>query len=209
MSEKKTSRHSKKAEATRNSLLAAAARVIAQKGYSAATVGEIAKEAGVSKGLAYYHFKNKADLASAILTNGVEALLERFETLAAEANSAAEALSGMFDAFVDAVVDNREFGRFFFAELWREGRVWSDEMRVCEARLLAVISGQFRRGQEEGSIDSSLDADFGAVSCIGIVLTTALCYFGDSGLAQPLAKEAFAERVRTFVKNASFVPRKV
>ena len=49
----------KKSEQTRGRLLEAALRVISRKGYSAATVDEIVKEAGVSKGVAYYHFKSK------------------------------------------------------------------------------------------------------------------------------------------------------
>ena len=53
-------KRTEKACATRKQLLEAALAVIGEKGYSAATVDEIVDAAGVSKGVAYYHFKSKA-----------------------------------------------------------------------------------------------------------------------------------------------------
>ena len=196
-------RRGKKGNATRATLLDAALKVIAKKGYTAATVDEIVKVAGVSKGLAYYHFKNKADLASAVLMKGLDTLLERFESIAQESTCASEALTCMLDAFADQVVEQREFGRFFFAELWREGRVWSDDMRVYEERLVEIIAKQFVRGQGEGTISANADAVFAAVSSIGLVLSTSLYYFGPNTLDEPIDKGEFAKRVSTFVRRAT------
>src|SRR3712207_187483 len=47
---------------TRAKLLAAAAQIFAKKGYSGATVKEIADEAGVNVSLISYHFKGKEGL---------------------------------------------------------------------------------------------------------------------------------------------------
>jgi len=57
-----------KAEQTRADLLAAACRVIAAKGYEAASVADIAKEAGYTKGALYAHFASKRDLFVALIT---------------------------------------------------------------------------------------------------------------------------------------------
>ena len=46
----------------REEILAAAATVFGAKGYAAATVDEIAAEAGVSKGTTYNYFQSKQDL---------------------------------------------------------------------------------------------------------------------------------------------------
>lgn len=50
-------------EARRQSILAAATRVFAQKGIVAATMADIASEAGISPGAIYRYFPNKSDLA--------------------------------------------------------------------------------------------------------------------------------------------------
>ncbi|MBD9373024.1 TetR family transcriptional regulator [Rhizobium sp. ARZ01] len=50
------------AEATRKQLLCAAERVFFVKGVSTATMEEVAKAAGVTRGAIYWHFANKTDL---------------------------------------------------------------------------------------------------------------------------------------------------
>ena len=82
-----------KACATRKQLLEAALAVIGEKGYSAATFNEIVDAAGVSKGVAYYHFKSKAVMAESILEEGIGGLIEGFERISAEAPTAPEALT--------------------------------------------------------------------------------------------------------------------
>jgi AcrR family transcriptional regulator len=52
---------------TKEQLLAAAARVIATRGYEGARVSEIAAEAGLSTGAIYAHYDGKADLLCAAI----------------------------------------------------------------------------------------------------------------------------------------------
>lgn len=66
-------------EQTRLQIIAAARRVFAERGVSRTTLAEIAKEAGVTRGAIYWHFKNKPDLFFAMkdqitlpLIDGVE-----------------------------------------------------------------------------------------------------------------------------------------
>ena len=49
-------------EQTRRQIIAAARRVFAERGVSRTTLAEIAKDAGVTRGAIYWHFKNKPDL---------------------------------------------------------------------------------------------------------------------------------------------------
>ena len=55
------------AEATRNALLDAAERVFYDKGVSRASLDDIAREAGATRGAIYWHFKDKVDLFAAML----------------------------------------------------------------------------------------------------------------------------------------------
>ncbi len=50
------------AEETRARLLAAAGRVLAEQGFGGARVGDIAREAGLTTGAIYAHFRSKAEL---------------------------------------------------------------------------------------------------------------------------------------------------
>lgn len=198
--------HTSKAGATRRLLLDAALAVIGDKGYSAATVDEIVEAAGVSKGIAYYHFKNKADMATSILEEGIGALIEEFEQSTVNAPDASTALTEMIERFAATIYENKSFARFFVAELWREGRAWSESMRGYEQRLLDIIAGQLARGQDEGVFRAEIDPAFEAVALVGMVLTTTLYYITGDAFAtniKPLGKDAFIERICDFVRHAN------
>ena len=49
------------AEQTREDIFRSGIKVFARKGYAAATMNDIAREAGVTRGAIYWHFKNKED----------------------------------------------------------------------------------------------------------------------------------------------------
>ena len=77
-------------------LLAAARRVFLARGYYAATLEQIADEAGFSKGVVYSRFASKADMFLALLEDRIE------ERAAQNADAARElAGSGDFDALLD------------------------------------------------------------------------------------------------------------
>jgi AcrR family transcriptional regulator len=60
---------------TRAKVLAASGRVFAARGYHAATLDEIAEQAGLSKGAVYYNFASKEDLFLALLGDRLQARL--------------------------------------------------------------------------------------------------------------------------------------
>ena len=60
-------RHDSGPERKRKRLLKAAASCFARLGFAKATVDEIAKTAGISKGLVYVHFSSKEELLEAVL----------------------------------------------------------------------------------------------------------------------------------------------
>ncbi|MFG3256674.1 ScbR family autoregulator-binding transcription factor [Streptomyces sp. NPDC048172] len=53
---------------TRQTILVAASAVFDEVGYEAATISEILKRSGVTKGALYFHFASKEELAQAVLT---------------------------------------------------------------------------------------------------------------------------------------------
>lgn len=65
-----------KAERTRQAILKAAARILRERGYSAATIRRVAKEAGLEAGSVYYHFGSKAEILDEVLDMGLRDLLK-------------------------------------------------------------------------------------------------------------------------------------
>ena len=61
----------------RQALLAAAARLVRQKGFAATTTRDIAAAAGMQSGSPFYHFKSKQVLLFAVMEEGMRAALAR------------------------------------------------------------------------------------------------------------------------------------
>ena len=195
-----------KADATRRELLDAALAIITERGYSAATVDQIVEAAGVSKGVAYYHFSSKADIAQCLLVEGVDTLCSSFQQVVGEMPTATEALMAMVEVFASFIFQNPAFGRFFVSELWREGRAWTGSMRQHEERLLAVLREQLVRGQREGTVRPEIDPAFEAVALVGMILTTTLYYIGEEGQALPDSERTqrqFITHIADFVHHAN------
>ncbi len=64
-------------EAKRAELLAAAISVIAQEGYSGASMRKVAKQAGCTTGAVTYYFANKEEMVSAV----AQSLFDQFDTM--------------------------------------------------------------------------------------------------------------------------------
>lgn len=67
------------AEATRESILDSAEQVFMDKGVARASLEEIAREAGVTRGAVYWHFRNKQDILDALLIRVRAPLVETME----------------------------------------------------------------------------------------------------------------------------------
>ena len=85
-------------------ITAAAFATFIEKGYAGTRVEEVAKRAGVSKGLLYLYFKTKEELFKSVVKNFVVPRLDELETVIASADlSAEDFFRGPFVAFARKV----------------------------------------------------------------------------------------------------------
>src|SRR5258707_3712117 len=119
-------------QAPRQRLYEAAVTLIAEQGFSATTVDEIAERAGVAKGTVYYNFASKNDLFEELLRHGVElltaSLRDAADRVAARGGSRVDALDAMIHAGLLFIVRYPSFTQLYVAELWRTNRTWQDTL---------------------------------------------------------------------------------
>ena len=85
----------------RKQILDAAKRLFYEKGFSAATIEDIAQEAELSPAAIYLYFKNKDDLYASLNLQLLEYLAERLEGLYAEEGlNAEEKLEALKDLLI-------------------------------------------------------------------------------------------------------------
>src|SRR5213594_4413639 len=98
-------------------ILEAARKVFADKGFSDATVDDIANAAGVAKGTVYLYYKSKREVYFAALKFGIE---QMYTALGAQLNRVStpeeklRALIGVKLAYFD---ENRDFFKIYYSEL--------------------------------------------------------------------------------------------
>ncbi|MEV7420884.1 TetR/AcrR family transcriptional regulator [Streptomyces sp. NPDC089919] len=164
--------------ATRQKLYEAAVTLIAEQGFSATTVDEIAERAGVAKGTVYYNFASKTVLFEELLRHGVGLLTASLRTAAEETRerggTSVEALDAMIRAglvFIDAYP---AFTQLYVAELWRTNRSWQPTLMVVRGEAVAVVESVLREGVEAGELSGEIDVQLTAAALVGMVLVAAL-----------------------------------
>jgi AcrR family transcriptional regulator len=102
---------------TRARLLAAAARVYARRGFDAATIDEVAAEAGLTKGAVYDHFGSKENLLFALLDEHLSAqIAEQFALFDPQKDSVERPRAGA-DRWMRELEENPD-GFRLFVEAW-------------------------------------------------------------------------------------------
>ena len=92
-------------EARRGQLIEATIAVIAEKGYARMTLGEVAKRAGLSHGLANFHFESKEKLLAATLDHLSEEYRANWQgALARAGGHPADRLAALLEADFDPVI---------------------------------------------------------------------------------------------------------
>ena len=191
----------KKADRTRRQLLEAALRVIGRKGFAAATVDEIVREAGVSKGVAYYHFKNKESLVENIIAQEITTIEGLLKDVVDHEKDPTRALVSMLQTFAEHLFDHQDLARLLSTEIWRGGRAWSQQMRAGLQSVIDMVARELQRGKEMGTVRAEVDSTFAAASIVGMVVVDAMYYLDDEGDIR-LGRDEFVERVRNFVHYA-------
>jgi len=90
----------------RDKLLAAAAALFAERGYSSVTLGDIGGAVGISGPGVYRHFKSKESLLGELLVDVSERLLTSAQERVATTTSPTEALAALVDFHAGFAVDN-------------------------------------------------------------------------------------------------------
>ncbi|MEO3788418.1 TetR/AcrR family transcriptional regulator [Actinocorallia sp. B10E7] len=95
---------------SREVILEAAERLMAERGYAATSISKICAESGLPVGSVYHHFGNKAGILEAVLERGTRRFYAQLETLTADpALSAMERMRSYYKNAPEIVIDNRHY----------------------------------------------------------------------------------------------------
>ena len=110
----------RKAQATRDRIIAAVIELINEQGLAGATSGQIARRAGITWGAVQHHFGTKDDILTAVLHRAHAAYLARLDS----AQLTQGDLVGRVNRFVDTVWEHYRSDLYFaFSEILRASRL--------------------------------------------------------------------------------------
>jgi AcrR family transcriptional regulator len=139
------------AEARRNQILDGAARVFAEKGYHNATNKDIAEAAGVSYGMIYHYFANKADLLIGILNRLDEMELRADQLEAALALDFPTALAVFMGRHVKQYQPNLELFKAILPEVLVNPELralyYQQNVLPTQQMLTAHLQARIERGE--------------------------------------------------------------
>ncbi len=167
-------RTKEEARRTRESILDAALRLFCARGYSATGLGEIAAEAGVTRGAIYWHFGDKADLFARL-----------FRERAARAGSAVNIVFspklgpvGTLRRFLVSALEAVEVDPEYRA-LMKLNLLMVEDRPELEAGAgeqvsnlrsqRRFIAGLLREGVRRGELREDLDPDLAALTVVGFM----------------------------------------
>jgi len=130
-------------------ILAAARRLMEQKGADALTMDEIAQAAGVAKGTIYLYFQSKDELVQALLSQVAEAIAHDLEGILAKPDPPPEKLRQVANLLLDYVDRERTLFPVYLRELVRSksGRASPlSSLQESEERIVALVTQVFAEG---------------------------------------------------------------
>ncbi len=105
-----------KGDRTRASILAAAERYFAERGFAATRLEDVAEEVGVRRAALFYHFRDKQALYDAVVEDAFTPLLGRLGEVLSATGSVTERIDTCIEVWVDAVGARPSLARFMLRE---------------------------------------------------------------------------------------------
>jgi len=153
------------AEEKRRTILDAAARVFARKGFHTSRVGDIAEEAGVAHGLLYHYFSSKDEVLETIFRENWGVLIDRIRAVEQSGESARDQLRHVAAILLRTWKHEPDVVRVVVREIARTPEV---QDRIGElVKPIGVIRRIIEHGRDSGEFRADLDPALAAVVFYG------------------------------------------
>mgnify|MGYP005849805909 CR=1 FL=1 len=193
------------AEVTRQKLMDAALVVFSKKGYATTTLDDIAREAGVTRGAIYWHFKGgKIELFNAILGERFERVGNVLKEVFSSGKTPAEMLRLMMIRLLEYIEEDADYRAvqemlMFKTEIAPE---MADGMRGKSEKIhesVRVAESLIEKGKASGEIRKDVNSRAAALAAMSIINGAVSIWLVDT--KQFSIKEQAASMVDVFIKG--------
>lgn len=174
-------------EQRRSELVAAAARLIAERGYHEITVADIVSELGVSHGTFYNYFESRRAILDAVIDAGFQAINER--VIGDDAGPVATmdeflaATMAMVRHLHEFLAEEPGLVRFVMFEAPSIDQQVVDKLGGFFDHLCALSQARLQQGIEAGFLHNDLDSEIVGRYLVSLVLATVIGALPEAALA--------------------------
>ena len=152
-------------EEKRRTILDAAVRVFAHKGYHTCRVGDIANEAGVAYGLVYHYFSSKEEVLEHVFRENWQLLVDALRQVEESGQPPREQVRRVAAIVLRTWRDRPDLVRVLVREVARSPQLQQEIDEV--AHVFASLERIVAHGQEEGAFRRDLDTRLAAYVLYG------------------------------------------
>jgi TetR/AcrR family transcriptional regulator, fatty acid metabolism regulator protein len=147
-------------EERRRQILQAAVRTFAAKGYHAARVSDIAKEAGVAYGLVYHYYESKETLLEAIFKETWGAMIETVRSVQRLDEPAPERVRKVSEIVLRTWKRDPDLVRVLVREVTRSAQAQeeTEDIDLAHQALQRIVEDGQQRGEFRTDVDARLTA---------------------------------------------------
>ena len=175
--------------ATRERILQTAVAVFGERGYQAASMDEIARRAGSSKGGVYFHFPNKQAIFEALIAELVTVLEADVREAIDRAHGALARVDAALSVAIRTFAAHRGLTRLLLVEANGLGHPFDQEIRVARTVFLGVIEAYLANAVAEGAI-APLDTRIAACVWLGAINEVVVQWLYVESPGKPALEEA-------------------
>jgi AcrR family transcriptional regulator len=191
----------------RSDILKAATRVFADRGYHAATMLDIARQAEYAVGTIYLYFKDKQSLYLALIDEKIEELIRSAKKNIDNAHGVLEKIKVLMEEEFSYFEKNRDFFRIYFSEGGLGNWAIKDKLYMSTIKKLVkfmdYVADIMREGQEEGIIRKDLDAEKSAHLFMSLIRAVILPWFKEDTVKGGGLKEQSGVILDIFLHGSS------
>ena len=152
---------------TKGQIVEAALALVAERGFAATSVDDIAASAGVAKGSIFYNYGSKAALFESIIGQGVSRLTEALRA-ASDGRHGREAIEALVTELLRQVQAHPDFAKLMAAETFRTGRSWQDAIRHLRDESIGTFADVVAEAWPDRNARLTAAALFGATLLAGL-----------------------------------------
>jgi len=153
---------------TRGRILEAALEVFARKGYHGASVDDIVRASGTSKGAVYHHFPNKEAVFLALVDDFATRLAAAVGAAVGARQGALGKVEGALMAALATFAENERLARLILLEAVSLGPLYQRKRAEVAGRFATLIQGYLDEAVADGSI-ARLDTRVATLAWLGAV----------------------------------------